>query len=187
MAIHLIQKPAGHTGAAFGCLPGIKIVNGSFEFQTPICVASPRNPTHQSCFVGLPGGWVISDYSPFMGTHFSEWAHKSLSKGSLGIGTSPKSQEYTRLLAKFEMRSCHLQRLQMEKTNLVKFLALFGRESNVCIFIVYSMCPMEQSLYTKYTVSLDAQCSALIKKRVVEKGYIRDTTNSIFLSSISDT
>ena len=115
MAKHLIQKPAGHTGTAFGCLPGIKIVNGSFEFQTPICVASPRNPTHQSCFVGLPGGWVISDYSPFMGTHFSEWAHKSLSKGSLGIGTSPKLQEYTRLLAKFEMRSCHLQRLQMEK------------------------------------------------------------------------
>ena len=74
----------------------------------------------------------------------------------------------------------------MEKTNLVKFLALFGRESNVCIFIVYFVCPMEQSLYTKFTVSLDAHCSALIKKRVVEKGYIRDTMNSIFLA-IPDT
>ena len=44
-----------------------------------------------------------------------------------------------------------------------------------------------ESLYTKFTVSLDAHCSALIKKRVVEKGYTGDTTDSIFVSSISDT
>ena len=132
-----------------------------------------------SCLAPWSGCWAKCQY--FFSTYFSEWAHKSLSKGSLGIGTSPRSQEYTRLLAKLKMQNCATT---VKKTNLAKFLVLFGRESKVCIFIVEI--PVSTRTEFVYWVHSITQCT-LIKRRVVEKGYIGDTQKQYICSSIVDT